>query len=176
MSRAVPLDALLQVVRDGDEHGWDREFDLLATDHAKRIEHLAESVQRDGIREPIVIGPDGRVWDGHHRLAVAKLLGIAEVPVEFAGVADQGPPRPALEDLSDDDLPGMWSRSDFMGGSDEADRILAKRRELQAEAERIIDEKSEHAEQRGHPTFQDEGTAFILGYIAGAERTAAVTQ
>lgn len=36
-----------------------------------------------------------------------------------------------------------------------------------AEAERLLDERSEYAEQHGHPTFQDEPSAFIQGYIAG---------
>jgi hypothetical protein len=45
---------------------------------------LLDSVVAEGFREPILIGDDGRLWDGHHRLAVALAFGIS-VPVEFVG-------------------------------------------------------------------------------------------
>ena len=41
--------------------------------------HLAE-VGR--IEQPVCLGDDGRVWDGHHRIVAARRLGFAEVPVE----------------------------------------------------------------------------------------------
>ncbi len=85
MTHMVPLDALLSVVRDGDEIGWDVEFNELWQTHADRLHMLASSIQETGIRVPILIGTDGRVWDGHHRLAVARKLGLSEVPIEWAG-------------------------------------------------------------------------------------------
>lgn len=88
MSRHVPLAALLQVVRDGDEHGWSVEFDRLWSEQQGYMDMLATSIQQDGIRMPILIGSDGRVWDGHHRLAVADRLGLEAVPVEWAGEPD----------------------------------------------------------------------------------------
>ena len=33
---------------------------------------------------PILLGNDGRVWDGHHRLVAARRMGIASVCVEIA--------------------------------------------------------------------------------------------
>lgn len=66
---------------DGDERGWAAEFDFLRRDHASRIDDLAASIRQDGITTPIVLGNDGRVWDGHHRLCVAEALGLAQVPV-----------------------------------------------------------------------------------------------
>lgn len=37
---------------------------------------------RVGITMPVLIGNDGRLWDGHHRLRIAVRLGIPFVPVE----------------------------------------------------------------------------------------------
>lgn len=81
----VPLDFLLRHVKDGDERGWSTEFAYLISDpdHGPRVHALADSIREDGIREPIVIGPDDRVWDGHHRLCAAMHLGHYYVPVTF---------------------------------------------------------------------------------------------
>lgn len=92
MSHTVPLDSLLAVVRDGDEHGWQVEFDRLWETQQGYMDMLATSVQEAGIHMPILIGSDGRVWDGHHRLAVAHKLGLSEVPIEWAGEADDQEP------------------------------------------------------------------------------------
>lgn len=72
---------LLRDFRDGEEHGWQTEFDWLDTHHAHRLDSLMTSVQQVGILTPILLGNDGRVWDGHHRIAVAHRLGIETVPV-----------------------------------------------------------------------------------------------
>src|SRR5690606_24415273 len=45
---------------------------------------LLTRIREEGIREPILLGTDGRVWDGHHRITVAMHLGLESVPVEFA--------------------------------------------------------------------------------------------
>lgn len=34
------------------------------------------------VTQPICLGTDGRVWDGHHRLVAAKRLGFERVPIE----------------------------------------------------------------------------------------------
>jgi len=81
--REVPLSAILAIYRDGDERGWVNEFNLLETEHTAKLDMLKTSIQETGIREPIVLGPDGRVWDGHHRLCAAESLGIEQVPVVF---------------------------------------------------------------------------------------------
>lgn len=49
---------------------------------SERLDELATSIQAEGIREPVLLGNDGRVWDGHHRIVVAMRLGIESVPVE----------------------------------------------------------------------------------------------
>lgn len=85
MAHMVPLEALLKVVRDGDEVGWDVELGELWEARTDYLDILATSIQETGIQTPILIGSDGRVWDGHHRLAVAQKLGLSEVPIEWVG-------------------------------------------------------------------------------------------
>jgi hypothetical protein len=80
----MPTADLLASYRDGDEHGWAQEFAFLRREHAARIDMLATSVQERGMATPVLLGNDGRVWDGHHRLCVADMLGLAEVPVTHA--------------------------------------------------------------------------------------------
>lgn len=72
---------VLRDYRDGNEWGWDTEFAWLDHHQGENTDRLAEDVAVNGIREPILLGNDGRVWDGHHRLAVAVRLGLSEVPV-----------------------------------------------------------------------------------------------
>lgn len=52
--------------------------------------HYQKSLEADialnGIRHPVLLGDDGRVWDGHHRIAAAMRL-RCPVPVKFASPA-----------------------------------------------------------------------------------------
>lgn len=80
----LPLAAVLAGWMDGDEHGWDVEFATLQSERQGYLDMLATSVQEVGIRLPILLGSDGRVWDGHHRLCVADMLALDKVPCEFA--------------------------------------------------------------------------------------------
>lgn len=77
----MTLAQLFADYRDGDERGWDTEFEYLEEIHAQKLYELAESVHAEGMREPILLGDDGRVWDGHHRLWAARNIGLKEVPV-----------------------------------------------------------------------------------------------
>jgi hypothetical protein len=84
----MPLADLLRDYRDGDEHGWQTEFDWLWSNDGGRMDMLTSSIQRDGIRVPILLGNDGRVWDGHHRIAAADRLGLGSVPVKIVPPSD----------------------------------------------------------------------------------------
>ncbi|WP_019888345.1 ParB N-terminal domain-containing protein [Streptomyces purpureus] len=42
----------------------------------EELHELTESVRTHGLRHPIVLGPDGILLDGRHRLAVCKALGV----------------------------------------------------------------------------------------------------
>lgn len=72
---------LLRDYGDGDEHGWNVEFAYLRSEHADQMRDLTAAIARDGIKTPVLLGSDGRVWDGHHRLCAAATLNLASVPV-----------------------------------------------------------------------------------------------
>lgn len=84
MSEVMSLAELMAAFRCGDEHSWPAEFNLLRKNHGGRLRTLFGSILRTGIRTPILLGNDGRVWDGHHRIYVAHALGFKSVPVEHA--------------------------------------------------------------------------------------------
>jgi hypothetical protein len=83
--KMVPLTSVMAVYSDGDEKGWMAEFDYLCTKHKRRIAGLKRSIAKRGIIKPILLGADGRVWDGHHRMCAAYLLGLHTIPVVFSG-------------------------------------------------------------------------------------------
>lgn len=70
------LSALLADYLDGDEVGWQAELRWLWSHDRSRMLALLDDVLENGIREPILLGTDGRVWDGHHRIGVALALGF----------------------------------------------------------------------------------------------------
>jgi hypothetical protein len=47
---------------------------------------LQQLVKESGVREPLLVLPDGRVVDGVHRLELARVLGLPEVPVRVLTV------------------------------------------------------------------------------------------
>src|SRR5438552_12335182 len=46
-----------------------------------QVAEIAGSIRAFGFTNPILVGEDGDVIAGHGRLAAARLLGLAEVPV-----------------------------------------------------------------------------------------------
>lgn len=78
------VDMTAQEVMDtavsGDANPWRVELECLWMHDRFTVLNVLDSVVAEGFRTPILIGPDGRLWDGHHRLAVALALGIS-VPV-----------------------------------------------------------------------------------------------
>lgn len=87
-AQTMNLREILTNYSDGDGIGWSAEFAYLRTFHAKKIADITASVAREGFKEPIFLGYDGRVWDGHHRLAVAEALDWRELPVLHGTEAD----------------------------------------------------------------------------------------
>lgn len=80
----MDLRYLLTNFTDGDGLGWPAEFTWLRTFDHRIIADLTVSIAREGFKEPIQLGTDGRIWDGHHRLCVAESLYWRRIPVEFA--------------------------------------------------------------------------------------------
>lgn len=68
------------------EWSWAEEARRLTADHHLHrplMSKLRKSIAVEGIREPVLLGNDGRVWDGHHRIVIAGMLGIP-IPFELA--------------------------------------------------------------------------------------------
>lgn len=84
MSTVMQIDELMTLYKDGGELGWEYEFNWMRSEHSAKVSELTLSVLQNGIREPLLIGDDGRLWDGHHRLYVAYFLGFTHVPVKYA--------------------------------------------------------------------------------------------
>ncbi len=97
-TRYVPVASILRNFRPGSyDPPWtwdDEERDILGREclccgepgHYQQAleEHLAAVGE---VRQPVCLGPDGRVWDGHHRIVAARRLGFEYLPVEH-GTAD----------------------------------------------------------------------------------------
>ena len=76
--KEMPLSELLAEVRDGDEVGWTLAARSL---NSYTMANLRESIAQNGQREPVHIGSDGRLWDGHHRVETLRLLGAQTILV-----------------------------------------------------------------------------------------------
>ena len=73
----------------GDDWTWRDEYIDLLTRDVNNTRSIIHRAWRDGLHfadkeQPILLGSDGRVWDGHHRICVALLLGIRTVNVDIA--------------------------------------------------------------------------------------------
>lgn len=85
MTTVMRLDNLLEHYRPGSHNYWSWSSEFLFIEaqlHAEfREGEFLDHVEEFGILNPIVLGDDKRVWDGHHRLYAAWKLGYEEVPV-----------------------------------------------------------------------------------------------
>ena len=72
-----PIEKLIPFVRNARTH------------NAAQVAEIAGSIRAFGFSNPILAGPQGDVIAGHGRLAAARQLGLAEVPViVLAGLSD----------------------------------------------------------------------------------------
>lgn len=62
---------------------WRSEFRWLEENHRTQLQELMWSMRQFGQKTPIDLGPDCRIWDGHHRLWAAVQLGWDEVDVNY---------------------------------------------------------------------------------------------
>jgi hypothetical protein len=85
-----PLARILAEVQCGSQDWtWDEEWADLDHYRAKELADLETQIKANGITEPVLIGSDGRLWNGHHRLRLAVRLGIGYVPVRVPAVVSQ---------------------------------------------------------------------------------------
>jgi hypothetical protein len=80
----MELNKLLEDYLDGDEVGWRETFEELRVKQGHRIRVLTRQILDRGIVDPNMLGDDGRIWDGHHRIYIAFVLGFTHVPVKPA--------------------------------------------------------------------------------------------
>ena len=72
---------LVENVRVGStDWGWHEEYEDLWERDIEGMDILCASIEREGILNPVLVGDDGRLWDGHHRVVAALALGIPEIP------------------------------------------------------------------------------------------------
>ena len=95
----VPLAGLIAIWRPGSGD-WDWVTEYTSLVDLPVTEAIEKRVLNEGIgfadeHSPIMLGSDGRVWDGHHRIILAIKHGISSVKVE--GLDD---PIPSLDDDS----------------------------------------------------------------------------
>jgi ParB-like chromosome segregation protein Spo0J len=60
---------------------WTNEIDEQV--NRSEMNEMLRSVKEEGVKDPVLLGSDGRVWDGHYRIIAAMLL-HRSVPVEYA--------------------------------------------------------------------------------------------
>lgn len=76
--------AIMQLYRPGsydEPWSWDDEMNDLIS--RNELDGLTTDIQENGIREPVILGDDGRVWEGHHRICIAHRLGMTDVPYKW---------------------------------------------------------------------------------------------
>lgn len=85
----MTAELVMEMARPADQNSWSDELRIMWSEDWQRARLLAimDSVLAVGFTTPVAVGPDSRVRDGHHRLAVAAALGIM-LPVQLVG-ADQ---------------------------------------------------------------------------------------
>ncbi|MBO6718882.1 MAG: ParB N-terminal domain-containing protein [Rhizobiaceae bacterium] len=72
----LPPDALVPYVRNARTHS------------KKQIRQIADSIQRFGFTNPVLVGDDNMMLAGHGRVEAAKLLGMEEVPcIRLSGMS-----------------------------------------------------------------------------------------
>jgi len=78
------------------------------------IRELARSIQKHGLKEPILISQDGYIISGHRRRIAAALAGLKEVPVKIAPISRANNPKEFVELLVAMNSQRIKSTSDLL--------------------------------------------------------------
>ena len=81
---SMSMSRVLAEYAPGDGGTWLQEFAWMALHSSRKLRGLALSIEEIGVQRPILLGDDGRVWDGHHRILIATDVGMEGVPVVHA--------------------------------------------------------------------------------------------
>ncbi len=83
----VSTNSVLELFSPGDADTWGKSFRQVTKIHSqdRYLFELQSSIQTLGMQNPIVLGRDGYIWNGHHRLFLAtKTLDLYHIPVIFS--------------------------------------------------------------------------------------------
>ena len=94
------------------DHSWRAEAFNLWQHERPTMSALVASILRSGLPgPPILLGDDGRVWDGHHRIVAAVAAGLQWVPVDVEyGHTEPPPSTPVWWAISGDEILDMLRR------------------------------------------------------------------
>ena len=76
-------EVLRNYVPGSHDWSWEEEFEDLKTRDFDYLQELLVDILTHGQREPILLGNDGRVWEGHHRILVLLDLGQTHIRATF---------------------------------------------------------------------------------------------
>lgn len=75
----------------GPDWTWHDEFgDIIRDNQTGIVRDLVPDDDFTGFSNPILLGDDGRVWDGHHRICITMDNKVERLPVEYIGVLPSG--------------------------------------------------------------------------------------
>jgi hypothetical protein len=99
LSRDIPvINVEIDSIAEVDSVYW---FDETQTPTVRRVVEHVRLIEEVDVRYPIILGPDGQVMDGMHRIARAMLDGRTTIPtVRFDQL-----PEPDYRNCRSDELP-----------------------------------------------------------------------
>ena len=80
----MEIAVLMKAYEPGSGLSWVEEARDLWDRDADQMTKLVRSVSTFGVLLPVLLGDDGRLWDGHHRLPAAHAALLTWVPIEYA--------------------------------------------------------------------------------------------
>jgi len=85
--RDVPMAEFLAFTEPGDQDwSWNSQFRYLQdpeNGHTEQLRKLFWDIKYSGQEEPVQVGPDSRLWDGHRRVWAIVALGLPTIKVDY---------------------------------------------------------------------------------------------